>query len=156
MPFRHDFYNDPANYAGVGWTDIQMHPDGRYSNAAVDLLLPTLEKTRKNGWNNLQILTDKLATRVLFEKNRAVGVEVLDQSRAYKAAVVPAGKAVNTILIRAKREVILCGGAFNTPQLLMLSGIGSEAQLKQYDIRVLKDLPGVGSHLQDHVEVGHI
>jgi choline dehydrogenase len=156
MPFRHDFYNDPANYAGVGWTDMQMHPDGRRSNAAVDLLLPTLEKTRKNGWNNLQILTDKLAARVLFEANRAVGVEVLEQSRAYKADVVPAGRAGNTITIKAKREVILCGGSFNTPQLLMLSGIGAEAQLKQYGIPLVKDLPGVGRHLQDHTEVGHI
>ena len=47
MPFRHDFYNDPKNFAGIGWTDMQVHNDGRRSNAAVDLLLPTLEKTRR-------------------------------------------------------------------------------------------------------------
>ena len=85
MPFRHDFYNDPRNFAGIGWCDMQVHNDGRRSNAAVDLLLPTLEKTRSNGWNNLQVLTDKLVTSVLFDGHRAVGVEVVDAPRAYKA-----------------------------------------------------------------------
>ena len=44
MPFRHDFYNDPRNFAGIGWCDMQVHNDGRRSNAAVDLLLPTSKR----------------------------------------------------------------------------------------------------------------
>ncbi|MBC7837388.1 MAG: GMC family oxidoreductase N-terminal domain-containing protein [Nitrospiraceae bacterium] len=158
MPFRHDFYNDPKNFAGIGWCDMQVHADGRRSNAAVDLLLPTLEKTQKNGWNNLQILTDKLVTKVLIDKNRVVGVEALDAARAYKAdaAYRSESRTAKKITVTAKKEVILCGGAINTPQILMLSGIGPKAHLSQHGIPVIKDLPGVGSHLQDHSEVGHV
>jgi choline dehydrogenase-like flavoprotein len=157
MPFRHDFYNDAKNFAGVGWSDMQVHNDGRRSNAAVDLLLPTLEKSRANGWNNLQILTDKLVTRVLIDGNRAVGVEVLDGPRAYKAdAAYRANQTSATVTVTAKKEVILCGGAINTPQLLMLSGLGPKDHLNQHGIDVVRDLPGVGQHLQDHVEVCHV
>ena len=158
MPFRHDFYNDPKNFAGIGWCDMQVHHDGRRSNAAIDLLLPTLEKTKSNGWNNLQILTDMLATRVLIDNNRAVGVEALDGPRAYKADVAyrSESRTANTVTITATKEVILCGGAINSPQLLMLSGVGPKDHLAQHGIAVVKDLPGVGQHLQDHVEVGHI
>jgi choline dehydrogenase-like flavoprotein len=158
MPFRHDFYNDAKNFAGIGWCDSQSHADGRRSNAAVDLLLPTLELTKKNGWNNLQILTDKLATRVIMEKDKAVGVEVLDAPRAYKADVARKGetKDAKKLTVTAKKEVILCGGAINTPQLLMLSGIGPKAHLEKHGIKLVKDLPGVGQHLQDHCEIGHV
>ena len=158
VPFRHDFYNDPRNFAGIGWCDMQVHHDGRRSNAAVDLLLPTLEKTKTRGWNNLQILTDKLVTRVLFDRGRAVGVEALDAARAYRAdaAYRPETRAANRITITARQEVILCGGAINTPQLLMLSGVGATDHLSQHGITVVKDLPGVGQHLQDHVEVCHV
>jgi choline dehydrogenase len=158
MPFRHDFYNDPRNFAGIGWCDMQVHADGRRSNAAVDLLLPTLEKTKVEGWNNLQILTDKLATRILFDDHRAIGVEVLDAPRAYKADVAHKSGApgAKRLTITARKEVILCGGAINSPQLLMLSGLGPAGDLAQHGIDVIRDLPGVGRHLQDHVEVGHI
>jgi choline dehydrogenase len=158
MPFRHDFYNDPKNFAGIGWCDMQVHHDGRRSNAAVDLLLPTLHKTKANGWNNLRIVTDKLATRVVLDQNRAVGVEVLDSARAYKADAAhrPDPRPAQTLTISAKKEVILCGGAINSPQLLMLSGIGPADHLAQHGIDVIRDLPGVGQHLQDHVEVAHI
>lgn len=157
MPFRHDFYDNPNNFAGIGWCDMQVHNDGRRSNAAVDLLLPTLEKSKK-GANNLQVLTDKLVSRVLFDKTRAVGVEVIDAARAYKADVAyrPESQSAKKITIKAKKEVILCGGAINTPQILMLSGVGPKDHLKQHGIALVKDLPGVGSHLQDHSEVGHI
>ncbi len=157
MPFRNDFYDNPSSFAGIGWTDMQMHNDGRRSNAAVDLLLPTLEKSKK-GANNLQVLTDKLVTKVLFDKTRAVGVEVIDGARAYKvdAAHKPESRSAPRITIKAKKEVILCGGAFNTPQLLMLSGIGGKDQLKQFNVPLLKELAGVGEHLLDHDEIGHI
>ena len=79
-----------------------------------------------------------LATRVRFEGKRAVGV---DYERARRQHAVEAG------------EVILCGGAINTPQLLQLSGVGDEALLKQHGIPVVHHLPGVGENLQDHLEV---
>lgn len=158
MPFRHDFYNDPRNFAGIGWCDMQVHHDGRRSNAAVDLLLPTLQRTRAKGWTNLHVLTDTLVTGVLIERNRAVGVEAVDAPRAYRADVAyrSDAQAARRVTIAAKKEVILCGGAINTPQLLMLSGIGPKAHLHQHGIAVVKDLPGVGQHLQDHVEVCHV
>ena len=78
--------------------------------------------------------------------------------RAYKADAAhgPASKDGKRITITAKKEVILCGGAINTPQLLMLSGIGPKDHLYQHGIAIVKDLPGVGQHLQDHVEVWHV
>ena len=157
MPFRHDFYDNPANVAGIGWSDMQVHNDGRRSNAAVDLLLPVLEKS-KTGSNNLHVLTDKLVSRVLFDKLRAVGVEVIDAARAYKAdaAYQPESKTAERLTIKARKEVILCGGAINTPQVLMLSGIGPREQLARHGIELVKDLAGVGEHMQDHLEVGHV
>lgn len=157
IPFRHDFWDNPNNFAGIGWTDMQIHNDGRRSNAAVDLLLPTLEKSKK-GTKNLQVLTDKLVGKVVFEKNRAVGVEVIDAARAYKADVAyrAESKSARRLTIKAKREVVICGGAINTPQILMLSGVGPGNHLAKLGISVVKDLQGVGAHLQDHTEVGHI
>lgn len=116
---------------------------------------------------NLTIRLNALATRVLFDKNqRATGVEFLVGDRLYRAAPnagpsaspdaspnasVNAG-ALHTA--RAGREVILAGGAFNTPQLLMLSGIGPRAALARFGIEARVDLPGVGRNLQDRYEVG--
>src|SRR5262249_33979374 len=57
-------------------------------------------------------------------------------------------------VVRARREVILCGGVFNSPQLLMLSGVGPRAQLERHGVEVVVDLPGVGKNLQDRYEVG--
>lgn len=157
MPFRHDFASDPHDVAGIGWCDMQIHNDGRRSNAAVDLLLPMLERSQR-GARNLQILTDKLVTKVVIEGNRAVGVEAIDKARAYKvdAAYQPESSSGGTITINARKEVILCGGAINTPQILMLSGIGPQEHLRKHRIAVVKDLPGVGRHLQDHIEVCHV
>jgi choline dehydrogenase len=101
----------------------------------------------------LTIETDALATRVLFDGTRAVGVEYLKGARLYGAHLNPNQAAAETRQARASREVILAGGAFNTPQLLMLSGIGPRATLEHHQIPVKVDLPGVGQHLQDRYEV---
>ena len=95
---------------------------------------------------------------MLIEWNRAVGVEVVDAARAYKADAAHRSidRTGTRLTITAKKEVILCGGAINTPQLLMLSGIGPKDHLQQHGIATVKDLPGVGQHLQDHVEVCHV
>jgi choline dehydrogenase-like flavoprotein len=103
--------------------------------------------------DRLRIETDALVTRVLFEGTRAVGVEYLKGERLYSASFNPqAGGELKTLY--ASQEVILSGGAFNTPQLLMLSGIGPRQTLEKFSIPVLVDLPGVGRNLQDRYEVG--
>jgi choline dehydrogenase-like flavoprotein len=101
----------------------------------------------------LKIELNALATRVLFRTTRAIGVEYRVGERLYKAA--PNASAADGELRQAfaSREVILAGGAFNTPQLLMLSGIGPRQTLESKAIPVLVDLPGVGKNLQDRYEV---
>ena len=96
-----------------------------------------------------------LATHVLFDAgNRAVGVEYLKGQRLYRAHRQPSASEGEPRTVRAAREVILAGGAFNTPQLLMLSGIGPRAVLEQHGIKVRVDMPGVGRNLQDRYEIG--
>jgi choline dehydrogenase-like flavoprotein len=96
-----------------------------------------------------------LATRVLFDHaNRAIGVEYLKGARLYRADANPSPDRGELHEVRASREVILAGGAFNTPQLLMLSGIGPSEVLLRHGIEVRVDLPGVGKNLQDRYEVG--
>ncbi len=87
---------------------------------------------------NLDVRTRAFVTRIVFDGARATGVEVAHRGRT---RTIPAG------------EVILCGGAINSPQLLQLSGVGNARELEQLGIDVVHDLPGVGEHLQDHLEV---
>ncbi len=100
----------------------------------------------------LRIETDALATRVLFEGTRAIGVEYLKGERLYRAHGRPSDAPGERRIARASREVVLAGGVFNTPQLLMLSGIGPRATLEAHAIPVRADLP-VGQNLQDRYEV---
>ena len=105
--------------------------------------------------DRLTIELDALATKILFdESNRAVGVEYLKGPRLFRAHVNPSGESGEKREVRASREVILCGGAFNTPHLLMLSGIGPRSELNKHGIPVRVDLLGVGNNLQDRYEVG--
>lgn len=87
---------------------------------------------------NLEVMTGALVSRVVFKGKRAVGVEL-------------ASRRDGRTVIHAK-EIILCGGAFNSPQLLQLSGVGNGEELKRFGIDVVEDLPGVGENLQDHLE----
>jgi len=105
--------------------------------------------------DRLTIELDALATRVIFDDDmRAIGVEYLKGARLYRAHAEPSTKPGEKRQVYVSREVILSGGAFNTPQLLKLSGIGPRAELEQHGIEVLVDLPGVGANLQDRYEVG--
>jgi len=106
---------------------------GRRLSAARAYLHPVRHR------KNLRVETLAFVTGIRFEGKRAVGVDYLRAGRARRTA--DAG------------EVILCGGAINTPQLLQLSGIGDEALLRQHGIPVVQHLPGVGENLQDHLEV---
>ncbi|MGA7339965.1 MAG: GMC family oxidoreductase [Terracidiphilus sp.] len=104
---------------------------------------------------NLKLQLNALASKVLFDEgNHAIGVEFLRGERLYRAT--PGAQAEPGEIYRAfaSKEVILAGGAFNTPQLLMLSGIGPRAVLERFGIDVRVDLPGVGRNLQDRYEIG--
>ena len=103
----------------------------------------------------LELRLESLATRVVIDAHqRAVGVEYRAGANQYRAHCDPAEAPGETRIVHARREVILAGGAFNTPQLLMLSGIGPEAVLNELGIAPRADLPGVGRNLQDRYEVG--
>ncbi len=104
--------------------------------------------------DRLAIELDALATNILFDGDRAIGVEYLKGRHLYRASATPSTKAGDRRRIIARREVIICGGAFNSPQLLMLSGIGPRAELERHDIPLRVDLPGIGRNLQDRYEVG--
>jgi choline dehydrogenase len=124
-----------ARQDGVDYTQVtQKH--GRRWSAADAYLRPAAHR------RNLSIVTDAHATRILFERRHAVGVEYLVKGRRETA--------------RATREVIVAGGAVNSPQLLMLSGVGPAAHLRERGIEVVLNLPGVGQHLQDHLACGVI
>ena len=104
--------------------------------------------------DRLRIELDALASRVLFDgHHRAVGVEYLKGKNLYRAHAAPVSDQGERRQARASREVILCGGAFNTPQLLKLSGIGAREELERHRLTVKVDLPGVGTNLQDRYEV---
>lgn len=112
----------------------------------------------------LLLHTDALVERILLRtttggEQRAVGVEYLDRAHAYEASPMhrPLDEAARRRVrrrVRARREVILAAGAFNSPQVLMLSGIGPRRHLRRHGIDVRVDLPGVGRNLQDRYEVG--
>jgi choline dehydrogenase len=104
--------------------------------------------------DRLRIVTNALATRVILDGNRAVGVEYLVGAKLYRAHAAPNPDAGERHVIHCEDEVILAGGAFNTPQLLMLSGIGPAAELKAHGIEVHVPSEGVGRNLQDRYEVG--
>jgi 4-pyridoxate dehydrogenase len=109
--------------------------DGRRCSAARAYLQPAMART------NLRVEVGALASRVLFERDRAVGVEYFSQGGETRRA-------------HAAREVILAGGVINSPQVLMLSGIGDPAELRAHGIDVKVPLPGVGKNLQDHLSAG--
>jgi choline dehydrogenase len=118
-----------ADQEGAGYYQLTVK-NGQRCSTAVAYLHPAMNRP------NLKVETGALTTRVLFEGQRAVGVEYVQGGERK--------------IVRAEREVILCGGAVNSPQLLQLSGVGPGALLAEHGIPVVKDLPGVGENLQDH------
>lgn len=105
--------------------------------------------------DNLKVELDALVSKVLFDdQNRAIGVEYIKGAKLYRAYRSPSPAPGTVKQEYVSREVILAGGAYNTPQLLMLSGIGPKEHLEKFGIQVRVDLEGVGSNLQDRYEVG--
>jgi choline dehydrogenase len=132
--------DDVNGYHQEGFSafDRNIH-NGRRISAARAYLHPVLNRP------NLTVITRAQARRVVFDGNRATGVE-------YGRLSLLGGPRGGTQPVSA-REVILCGGAINTPQLLQLSGVGEPAELGSFGIKAVADLPGVGANLQDHLEV---
>jgi choline dehydrogenase len=137
------------NAVGVRYTPLATRNHARMGTR--ERVLETAQKYP----DRLKVELDALVTRVILdERNRATGVEYLKGERLYRAHGQPGTGSGTLSQAQATREVIVCGGAFNTPQLLMLSGIGPRAVLEPFGIPVRVDLPGVGKNLQDRYEVG--
>lgn len=128
-PLNGDF--NGAEQEGVGMYQV-THKNGERFSAAKGYLTPNLSRP------NLQVITGAHTTRILLEGRRAVGVEYRQGGELRQ--------------LRAQREVLLCAGALQSPQLLMLSGIGPGAQLMQHGVPVIHDLAGVGANFHDHLD----
>ena len=127
----HDF-NGPTQEGVAGFVQKNML-DGRRHSAAAAYLVPVL------GRGNLDVRARAQVTRLLVEGRRVVGADYVRDGRRET--------------VRARREVILCGGTVESPRLLMLSGIGPADHLREHGIQVVADVPGVGQNLQDHLKL---
>jgi choline dehydrogenase len=132
LPANPDF--NAGEQDGVGWYQVTQR-DGKRGSAAVSYLHPAMTRP------NLEVRTGCYALKVLFEGTRAVGVQV-------------AGGGGEVEDFRAEREVVVSGGAYNSPQLLMLSGIGRPDELAQLQIPAVAESPEVGMNLSDHPTAG--
>jgi choline dehydrogenase len=128
---RNDDFNGPEQ-EGAGYFQLTAR-NGRRCSTAIGYLRPARRRA------NLAIASKALTTRILFEGRQAVGVEYIEGGRTKQA--------------RAQGEVIVASGAFGSPQLLQLSGLGPASLLQSHGIAVIADMPGVGADLQDHLQV---
>jgi choline dehydrogenase len=139
---------------------LQMSKDGRRSGPR-NYLVTTANARNADGSKKypLYIRTHSLATKVLFDEDcptpKAIRVEFLQDQSLYSAdpRFDPRRKGTKKRVL-ASREVIVAGGAFNTPQILKLSGVGPKSELEKFKIPVVVDLPAVGANLQDDYEFG--
>jgi choline dehydrogenase len=125
---RNDDFNG-RDQEGVGYHQTTTR-NGKRCSTAVGYLHPV----RSRG--NLRVITGAHTQKVLFDGKRAVGVAFAQNGTDRS--------------VRARKEVILCGGAIGSPQILLLSGVGPQEQLAEFGIPVVQHLPGVGQSLQDH------
>jgi choline dehydrogenase-like flavoprotein len=132
IPFNADF--NGAQQEGLGYYQLTQL-DARRASTSVGFLDPI------RGRPNLTVRLQSQALRVIVEGGRAVGVELVS------------GTDRTPVVARAKREVIVSSGAIGSPKLLMQSGIGPADHLKSAGVRVVRDMPGVGSNLQDHLDL---
>ncbi|EJT99615.1 alcohol oxidase [Dacryopinax primogenitus] len=137
IPYTPDL-NTPAGTEGVNQLSTFIDQKGHRSSGATAYLTPDV-LTREN----LTVLTGARCTRVLLLEGKAVGVELVDeQSRT----------VAKEVYVSEGGEVIVCAGAVNTPQLLMLSGLGPKEELEKVGVQCVRDLPMVGKNLQDHLQ----
>lgn len=118
---------------GVGWFQATQKNGLRHSAAAA-YLHPVLKKR-----SNLTLISRAQASKVLFDGKRAIGVEIVEDK--------------TTRVIKAAKEVLVSSGAFGSPQLLLLSGVGPKAELEKHNIELVHELAGVGENLQEHADV---
>ncbi|WP_304166243.1 choline dehydrogenase [Phenylobacterium aquaticum] len=131
----HMVTSDFNGFQQEGWGPYQLTiKDGERWSAARGYLHPVLNRP------NLTCLTGARTTRIIIENGKAVGVEYADEKTKEKK------------IVHAGREVLLCAGAVQSPQILQLSGIGDPEELAKHGIAVVKALPGVGANLQDHLD----
>ncbi|HXG64262.1 MAG TPA: choline dehydrogenase [Blastocatellia bacterium] len=128
LPPNPDF--NGKSQEGVGFFQVTQK-NGKRCSAAVAYLKPALNRP------NLTVKTQAQVSHLLFDKKRAIGVAYIQGDQGHQA--------------RAEREIILSGGAINSPQVLLLSGVGPADHLRTFSIPVVEDLPGVGENLQDHL-----
>ena len=133
IPATRDF--NGAHSEGAGFWQVAIHDGVRVSTASA-YLRPAMRRA------NLEVQLHALATRVLFDGTRASGVQYERGGGRHE--------------VRARREVLLCGGAINTPQLLELSGVGDARLLQRLAVPVVADSPAVGFGLQDHLAVSYV
>ncbi|KAH6962737.1 hypothetical protein DER45DRAFT_601372 [Fusarium avenaceum] len=151
--------NAPGQTSKTGLYQVPLSMVDSVRGGPRDFILDTANAVNKDGTRkyHLDIKLDTLVTKIRFDtsgsKPRAVGVDYLEGPSLYRAdprstSTEPGESGI----VKAKREVIVSAGTFNTPQLLKLSGIGPKKELDSFDIPVLVDLPGVGTNMQDRYE----
>ncbi|KAJ5102986.1 hypothetical protein N7532_003515 [Penicillium argentinense] len=141
-----------------GYYQIPIATNGGKRNGPRDFVVAVRDATNDDGSKKypLDVRTNCHATKVTFDNStppRATGVEFLDGKYLYRASP-RSGTAEKGVAgsVKASREVIVSGGVYNSPQLLKLSGVGPKKELEKFGIKVISDLPGVGTNLQDHYE----
>lgn len=153
---------DSDRYEHEDLFQIPLHYDALHRRSSAQTYLrDTVNELNEDGSHRypLAISTSSLATEVIFDttsdRPRAIGVEYLSGQALYRADPRHNGLQTGTHMnVTASREVIIAGGAFNTPQILKLSGIGPREELESFGIPVIQDLPAVGENLQDNYEGG--
>ena len=130
IPFNEDYNGE--NQEGVGYFQQTAFKGFRWSTAR-GFLRPAMKR------NNVTVITKAHTNRILFDGDRAIGIEYKNSGKQHK--------------VYANKEVILSAGAIGSPQILQLSGIGEEKLLSKHKIPVIKNLPGVGKNLQDHLQI---
>lgn len=136
IPLNPDFNGETQE--GAGYFQLTVTRKGRRASTGAMYIKPVRHR------ENLDIRTNALAEQIVFAEKRATGVRYRQAGRQKTPAIVTA---------TATREIIVCAGAINSPQLLQLSGIGPGSLLQKHDIDVIHDAPGVGENLQDHFQV---
>jgi len=129
FPLNDDF--NGQSFEGAGYFQFTIK-GGERCGVSKAYLKPAMERS------NLQVECEAFVNRIVFKDKKAVAVEYKQNNKLFT--------------IHARKEIILCGGAFNSPQVLMLSGVGAKEELIKHNIPLVHDLPGVGKNLQEHVD----
>ncbi|KAM3081218.1 hypothetical protein ACMFMG_005171 [Clarireedia jacksonii] len=154
--------NSPGRDSAVGVYQIPYSIDGRTRHGARNFIVDTVNAVKPNGEKKypLTLKLNTLVTKIRFSNDsipRAIGVDFLEGKSLYRADPRSGNSTAGTFgSVNARKEVIIAGGAYNTPQILKLSGIGPKDELESFNIPVIVDLPGVGTNLQDRYETSTV